>query len=487
MPTDFVSADEAKLEWTDGEGKLRAIYLLWGDRVEVVQTSGATTTVRARGRTGTVRASALGGSALLELYFIDVGQGDGVLIRTPDGRNVLIDAGFPRSKQATGKNAADFVDWKFVKDDRKTNVELDAMIVSHNDEDHYGGLSDLLAEEADTGIDELDAQDVTVERFYHAGLSWWDGPTGRTLGPTAEVAGEDHWSRLLEDRASVERALDGSANPQLAGAWKTFFERVRATKTKNGNPTMIARLSQKTRHLPGFEPANGKASIRVLGPVERTAAGKPSLRRFAGTDSKQTNGHSVLLRVDYGRARILLTGDLNAAAQRTLLEEYAGSTQELECDVAKACHHGSEDVSYRFLQAMRPAVTVISSGDNEGHDHPRPNIVAASATTGFLQLDGDELVSPLIYSTELARSVDLGRIEKISVAAAGGSIDVKGKALRDAKIEAGDSVRKAHRARMVTNVIYGLVNVRTDGDRILCATRNEGKPDWQIREIRSRF
>jgi len=59
---------------------------------------------------------------------------------------------------------------------------------------------------------------------------------------------------------------------------------------------------------------------------------------------------------------------------------------EFLCDVAKACHHGSDDVSYEFLSAMRPAVTVISSGDNEGHDHPRPGIVAASATTGHLEI-----------------------------------------------------------------------------------------------------
>ena len=26
-----------------------------------------------------------------------------------------------------------------------------------------------------------------------------------------------------------------------------------------------------------------------------------------------------------------------------------------ECDVAKACHHGSEDIFYRFLEQMKPA------------------------------------------------------------------------------------------------------------------------------------
>jgi len=32
-----------------------------------------------------------------------------------------------------------------------------------------------------------------------------------------------------------------------------------------------------------------------------------------------------------------------------------------------------------------------------------------------------------------------------------------------------------------------LVNVRTDGERILCATMNEEKRTWQIKVLKSRF
>ena len=40
---------------------------------------------------------------------------------------------------------------------------------------------------------------------------------------------------------------------------------------------------------------------------------------------------------------------------------------------------------------------------------------------------------------------------------------------------------------MVAGLVYGLVNVRTDGERILCATMNEAKHKWEVKVVRSRF
>ncbi len=494
MAIDYVSADAAPVLTASGEKT--GASLLWGDRVSVLNTSGTLAEIQT-GRfvgTGYVRKSQLGGKSLLEFYFIDVGQGDGVLIRTPDHRHVLIDGGFPRRSQMTGKNAADFVDWKFVKDYRRQTVALDAVIASHNDADHFGGLSDLLSEDPDATA-ELDAKAVTVEAFYHAGLSWWKQGDGRTLGPHTKTDTGDMWTQLLGDRPTVQAALAGGSGPQLAGEWAQLFASVLATRTAGGQPTPIRRLSHVDQYLPGFEPSGAAPSIRVLAPVEFAVGSKAGLRRFAGGDSKNTNGQSILLRVDYGRVRVLLTGDLNLAAQAALLQDYAGTIQEFECDVAKACHHGSDDVSYRFLQAMHPAVTVISSGDNEGHDHPRPGIVAASATTGYLALDGDSIVSPLIYSTELARSLKLAKATSLTVS--GGSSEdlvLKGGSLARAVVTLPKKPgakripsRTLDRARIVSDLIYGLVNVRTDGERILCATRSEADLSWQIKTVRSRF
>jgi hypothetical protein len=271
-----------------------------------------------------------------------------------------------------------------------------------------------------------------------------------------------------------------------------LVETVVNTKTRSGQPTPIKRLSSVDEFVPGFEPnSDSEPTIRILGPVEFTVDSQPALRKFPGGTSINTNGVSLLLRVDYGRTRVLLTGDLNKASQHALLEDYTGQRTEFLCDVAKACHHGSDDVSYQFLQTMQPAATVISSGDNEGHDHPRPSIIAASATTGFLQLDDDNLLTPLVYSTELARSIDLGRPDKLVAKDPSGTvITISGGGLDDAMLhitKAKNTDVALSNARVVGGLIYGLVNVRTDGDKILCATLDEGENDWRIKILHSRF
>ena len=486
--------------------------LLWGDRVRLelnrdgsIREENGRARARARGRFGWIDRAHLGTRPLLELYFIDVGQGDGVLIRTPNGRHILIDGGYPRQSQPTGKNAADFVDWKFVKDYESPDkaIELDAMICTHNDHDHYGGLGDLLDHDQLQGGTqvELDAAQVFVDRFYHAGLSWWKTATdSRTLGSTASTTMGRMQTLLLGDRDSLVAGLASGALPRLQGYWGDFLEKVRDAKTRAGEPTQVQRLSHLTGFLPGFDgttpTATGQTpepSIHVLAPVEFVVDDAPALRSFTGGSDISTNGNSVLLRLDCGAVRVLLTGDLNTKSQGALLQDYKGMESVFECDVAKACHHGSGDVAYSFLEAMAPCVTVISSGDSEGHDHPRPEIIAASAMTGHREVVKDQVVTPLVYLTELARSAELGKFSKMHTV---DDADVEIAELDLATLRAtarvtmaGDlnpttTKRRLRGGYMVTGLVYGLINVRTDGKRILCAALNEKDRTWNIAVVK---
>ena len=74
---------------------------------------------------------------------------------------------------------------------------------------------------------------------------------------------------------------------------------------------------------------------------------------------------------------------------------------------------------------MKPGATVKVT------IHPRPRIVAASGATGHVTFKDDELLTPLVYSTELARSLKLGRVTSLTLG--DGSVIEGADSLRDVR------------------------------------------------------
>jgi hypothetical protein len=355
-------------------------------------------------------------------------------------------------------------------------------------------LDDLL-DVAQTG--ELGCASISVEAFYHSGLAHWKahGATAAGFGPHQSQDGQKWFTRLLGDRASAVAATDGGAGPQLRGEWGGFIANVVAAKKADGTPTDIHRLSQLSEWLPGFG-QGGPIGIRVLGPIEGSIGGQPVLLRLASSPGQISNGTSVVLRVDFDRSRTLLTGDLNAVAHRALLRIHAGNEREFASDLAKSCHHGAEDVSYAFLNHVKAACTVISSGDDEGHDHPRPRIVAASGLSGYATFRDDKLITPLVYSTELARSIMVAVPQSLDATGAGGAvhgladlpkIEVNYRYTPPGALNPSSGRKMLGKARVMHKLLYGLVNVRTDGRRFIAATMNEGDESFTVKEFESRF
>ena len=87
---------------------------------------------------------------------------------------------------------------------------------------------------------------------------------------------------------------------------------------------------------------------------------------------KSTNNDSVVLRIQYGERVILLTGDIEEAAERSLL----ASQQAMHADVIKVAHHGSKTSSTEgFVAATKPQLAVISVGRNSRFGHPNREVV----------------------------------------------------------------------------------------------------------------
>lgn len=94
--------------------------------------SSTTTSTSTPAQTSTTTASS--DTGLLEVVFIDVGQGDSIYVRTPGGSDVLIDGG----SASEGSSVVSFLRAKGVDD-----IEL--LVATHPDEDHIGGLPAVLS------------------------------------------------------------------------------------------------------------------------------------------------------------------------------------------------------------------------------------------------------------------------------------------------------------------------------------------------------
>lgn len=78
----------------------------------------------------------------LTVHFLDVGQGDSILIQTPRGKNMLIDTGGRLGEFDSGVGIGDQIVEPYL---RRTGVhKLDVLVLSHPHEDHCGGAVWLL-------------------------------------------------------------------------------------------------------------------------------------------------------------------------------------------------------------------------------------------------------------------------------------------------------------------------------------------------------
>lgn len=74
------------------------------------------------------------GAGKLRVYFLDIGQGDAALIESPTGRQLLIDGG---PGGAVLSQLAEVMPY--------TDHSIDVVLATHPDQDHIGGLPDVLA------------------------------------------------------------------------------------------------------------------------------------------------------------------------------------------------------------------------------------------------------------------------------------------------------------------------------------------------------
>ncbi len=453
----------------DAEGN-QIQHLLWGDWVKVTgpEQAGARVPVRTRGVDGLMATTDLEAEPLLELVFVDVGQGDGCLVVTPDDRKLVVDAGL-------ADNMTRFLRWRFnFQGGPRT---LDAAILTHPDSDHYKGFGPLFEE-----------PNLRFRRVYHNGIM---EQHGKPFGPEQDEGGVRYITELMATRADLEAFL---ADPSryTTKLFPNLMKKALSSLTPDGDIRMAAASGDPSQpsYLEGFEPP-GELTIRLLGPVpEPDAEGRKRLRWFKDQPTggsydtgKTKNGHSVIFVLQYRDLKVFLGGDLNAAAETFLLRHYTGlpwppadgnaeqilieaARPHFGADVLKCCHHGAADFTDTFLAANGAAATVVSSGDEESHAHPRCDTLGAIGRHG-------RGWRPLILSTELARSTREDEGNK--------GVEL-GKLLEKIERET-DPTKKAEliaeRDRRITELAdrnvttFGAINLRSDGRKVVLAYKLE--------------
>lgn len=273
------------------------------------------------------------GDGELQIHFMDVGQGDGILILFPDGRDMLIDCANYNNSSTVRGEILDYMD------DYVTDGQLDYLMLTHCDSDHVYFMDEVLEEYQ---VDNVFMPNVLAT---HDKVAEADIPQERLA--------------LFTDEDTVATAC-----------YADFF---------------IAALTEPDCTVTLNVDADEDSNSVVITDGERQSDGTydgatymltfycPTAEYYAESDlssAEEKNAISPIGVLEYNGFRIVLTGDSNEINEPTFVDRIGG---QLDCDVLKVGHHGSETSSTEeFLDAIDCEYAVIScnAAGNNFH-HPR--------------------------------------------------------------------------------------------------------------------
>lgn len=294
----------------------------------------------------------------LRVTFLDVGQGLAVLLEL-DGRYAMFDMG-PDSAGMLDSLVARGVD------------TLEWVLLSHNHRDHAGGFMELAGRGGGSGSARVEGS------LSQAGNGLFLGGTVPRVGGGLSRVGD-------APRVYVRRLYVG---PDTSGG----FIRDSVLRVARGFGIPVDTL---VRGMPlglaacGAVAGDGNSGGLSLGdgePCGRISGDGKSLGQASGVgdapgfdvlwppDYVREGGNpaSVVVRVEFGVASLLLTGDLDSAGERRLLE----LSPTLSAGLLQVPHHGSAgSSSLRFIVQVAPEYAVASVGAGNGYGHPREDVV----------------------------------------------------------------------------------------------------------------
>lgn len=499
----YIHKDFVRFNFLRPDGTEDKETLAFGDKVEVIQeASSASTPSRIRALelfAGTLEGTVKGkpfrtrDKGVLRFSMVDVQQGDGLILETPPDENhqtklVFIDAG--HNKLFARHVAARYQH----RQSSKTNpLEVDLILITHGDADHFDGLNDIKKSETERGLEPRKRLFIHPRRVYHNGLV--KAPDSfeeeEQLGRTVTVNGTPMIVDLHDDPRDAPEGLQNGPFKRWVTALNHWAER---------GPITFKRVAHGMDADELFSFLGSGIKVEFQGPftskvadngVSRDALpflhtppktalihleeGGPVSEGFSA--SHTINGHSVAFRLTYGNVRFNFTGDLNQESM-ALMREKIG-LDNLEAEILKAPHHGSHEFDFKALKAMKPVVSIISSGDETElteHIHPRATLVSALGKVSRGE-------TGIVLCTELAAFFKMRDYSHTRAALA----DMYKKAgddplTRSTLHEFYKVLRRTPEDKKLladyfgferTN--FGIIHIRTDGERVLVFTHSGKK------------
>ena len=294
----------------------------------------------------------------LTIRVLDVGpiNGDSILITSPTGKIVLIDAG----DTTKGKAVVEAL--------KRNNVQqLDYFIATHPHPDHIGGAAEVF-------------KAVKV-------LNVIDNGQGPSVPP-----------ELLPAPASKKKTAAAPKKPAAntraskPGSVIKFYDDYKSAV--NGSGAQYAQAQPGTKLDLG-----GGALLTILAPSEPMFT-----KDKMGTGGNEANANSIVARLDYGSFSMLLAGDAESQTEHRLLTKEL----DLQTKVLKVAHHGSKYASAAdFLNRVKPQIAIVSCGAWNRYGHPNQAV-----------LDRLRAANVKLYRTDLQGEITLttrGKADDITV------------------------------------------------------------------------
>ena len=283
---------------------------------------------------GTTDPPLVRGEGELMVHFIDVGQGDCILILFPDGKDMLIDCANYNNSSDYRTETLDYID------DYVTDGQLDYLMLTHCDSDHVYFMDEVLEEYRVSNVfmpnvlathDEVESANIDEAKL--------DMFTDKDTVETACYA-DFFVGALTETDCNIYLNVDPDENTNAI------------VITDDGVQDPDAPDTDATYRLTFYCPTQEYYDESNLGSAEKK------------------NAISPIGILEYNGFRLVLTGDSNEINEPTFVERVGGN---LDCDVLKVGHHGSETSSTEeFLDAIDCEYAVIScNAEGNTFYHPR--------------------------------------------------------------------------------------------------------------------